>query len=118
MPRILNSYIFKEMAGPFALSIAVLTITSLLSRVLKLAEMAINHGVGLFVILKLILFIIPSFLIYIIPMSFLISVLIAYNRLSGDSEITAMKASGLSILKMSRPVVFMARNTKPNNPMQ
>lgn len=108
MPRILNTYIFKEMAGPFVISIAVLTATSLLSRVLKLVEMAINHGVGLFVILKLILFIIPSFLIYIIPISFLISVLVAYNRLSGDSEITAMKASGLSILKMSRPVVFMA----------
>lgn len=108
MPRILNSYIFKEIAGPFALSIVILTVTSLLSKILKLVELAINHGVGVFVILKFLLFVMPSFLIYIIPISFLIAVLIAYNRLSSDSEITAMKASGLSTLKVSRPVVLMA----------
>lgn len=108
MPRILNSYIFKEIAGPFALSIVILTVTSLLSKILKLVELAINHGVGIFVILKFILFIMPSFLIYIIPISFLIAVLIAYNRLSSDSEITAIKASGLSTLKVSRPVILMA----------
>lgn len=108
MPRILNSYIFKEIAGPFALSIVILTVTSLLSKILKLVELAINHGVGVFVILKFLLFVMPSFLIYIIPISFLIAVLIAYNRLSSDSEITAIKASGLSTLKVSRPVILMA----------
>lgn len=108
MPKIINSYLFKEIAAPFVLIIAILTITSLLSKVLKLIELVVNHGVGLLVILKFLLFIMPSFLIYIIPISFLISVLIAYNRLSNDNEITAMKISGISILKISRPVILLA----------
>src|SRR3990172_574616 len=108
MPRIISSYIFKEMAVPFLMVIAVLAITSLLSKTLKLVELVINHGVGLAIVVKFIMFIMPSFLIYIIPMSFLIAVLITFNRLSSDNEITAMKASGLNILKMSMPVVFMA----------
>lgn len=108
MPRIISSYIFKEMAVPFLMVIAVLAITSLLSKTLKLVELVINHGVGLAIVIKFIMFIMPSFLIYIIPMSFLIAVLITFNRLSSDNEITAMKASGLNILKMSMPVVFMA----------
>src|SRR3989344_4370958 len=108
MPRIISSYIFKEMAVTFLMDIAVLAITSLLSKTLKLVELVINHGVGLAIVIKFIMFIMPSFLIYIIPMSFLIAVLITFNRLSSDNEITAMKASGLNILKMSMPVVFMA----------
>ncbi|MBI3754379.1 MAG: LPS export ABC transporter permease LptF [Deltaproteobacteria bacterium] len=108
MPRIINFYIFKEIAGPFALSVAIFAVVSLLSRVLKLVELMVNYGIGPFLILKFIVFIMPSFLIYIIPMSFLIAVLIVYNRLSSDNEITAMKASGLSIARISLPVAWMA----------
>src|SRR3989304_4817307 len=108
MPRIISSYIFKEMAVPFLMVIAVLAITSLLSKTLKLVELVINHGVGLAIVIKFIMFIMPSFLIYIIRRSTLVAALITFNRLFPDNEITAMKASGLNILKMSMPVVFMA----------
>jgi lipopolysaccharide export system permease protein len=108
MPKIISFYIFRETAATFALTIAIFAATSLLSKVLKLVELMVNYGVGPFIILKFILFIMPSFLIYIIPMSFLVSVLIVYNRLSSDNEITAMKASGLSIVRISMPVAFIA----------
>lgn len=108
MPRIISSYIFKEMALLFVITTAIFAVTSLLTRVLQLVELAVNFGAGFYIILKFLLFVIPSFLVYIIPMSFLISVLITYNRLSSDNEITAMKASGLSILKISKPVFVMA----------
>ncbi|MBI5328396.1 MAG: LPS export ABC transporter permease LptF [Deltaproteobacteria bacterium] len=108
MPKTISSYIFKETAVTFALTVAIFAATSLLSKVLKLVDLMVSYGVGPFIILKFILFIMPSFLIYIIPMSFLISVLIVYNRLSSDNEITAMKASGLSIVRISMPVAFIA----------
>lgn len=108
MFKIINLYIFKEMAALFIITTVILAVTSLLTRVLQLAELAVNYGAGFFIILKFLLFVIPSFLVYIIPMSFLISILITYNRLSNDNEITAMKASGLSVLKVSKPVFLMA----------
>ena len=108
MPKIINRYIFKEMAVPFVIVITVLTITSLLSKVIIAVNLLVNYGVGFFIILKFFLFSMPWFLIYIIPMSFLIAVLITYNRLSSDNEITAMKASGLDLLRISMPVAVMA----------
>src|SRR3990172_7700917 len=101
MSKIINRYIFKEMAVPFVIVITVLTITSLLSKVIIAVNLLVSYGVGLFIVLKFLLFSIPWFLIYIIPMSFLIAILITFNRLSSDNEITAMKASGLSLLKIS-----------------
>ena len=108
MPKIINRYIFKEMAVPFIIVITVLTITSLLSKVIIAVNLLVNYGVGFFIILKFFLFSMPWFLVYIIPMSFLIAVLITYNRLSSDNEITAMKASGLDLLRISMPVAVMA----------
>ena len=108
MPKIINRYIFKEMAVPFVIVITVLTITSLLSKVIIAVNLLVNYGVSFFIILKFFLFSMPWFLIYIIPMSFLIAVLITYNRLSSDNEITAMKASGLDLLRISMPVAVMA----------
>lgn len=108
MPRTLNVYILKEITVPFILSFSILTVTALLSKVIKLIDLIVTHGVGMSFVFWFVLSVIPSFVIYTIPVSFLIGVLIAFTRLSSDSEITAMKASGLSLFTLMRPVVFLS----------
>jgi lipopolysaccharide export system permease protein len=108
MPRLINIYIFKEMAIPFVLSMVILTITVLLGKVLKLIELFLNYDISLVFILNFIISIIPSFLIYIIPASFLVSLLIALTRMSSDSELIALKASGIGLNKIIKPVFLLA----------
>ncbi len=108
MPRLISSYIFKEMTVPFVISICVLTATSLLSKSIKFVEMIVNYGVDYLMLLMFIVSVIPSFLIYIIPMSFLVAILFTFNRLSSECELTAMKASGLSLYRLFRPVIALA----------
>lgn len=108
MPRTINIYILKEITVPFILSISILTVTALLSKIIKLIDLMVTQGAGLPFVFWFVLSIIPSFLIYTIPISFLIGVLVAFTRLSSDSEITAMKASGLSLFAIMKPVVFLA----------
>ncbi|MBI5235596.1 MAG: LPS export ABC transporter permease LptF [Deltaproteobacteria bacterium] len=107
-PKVLNRYIFLEIAVPFSLSIFILTATALLSKVMKLIELAVVQGVGAAYLLQFVLSVMPSFLIYTIPISFLIAVLAAFGRLSSDSELTAMKASGMSLFTLMKPVAFAA----------
>ncbi len=104
----MDRYVFRETAVPFLLSLAILTLTALLSKVVKLIELVLTHGAGARFVFWFILSVLPSFLIYTIPVSFLIGVLIAFTRLSSDSEITAMKASGISLFKLLRPVLALA----------
>jgi len=108
MPRTINIYIFKEIAAPFFLSFFILTATALLSKVIKLIDLMVTHGVGVKFVFWFLLSIIPSFVIYTMPIAFLIGVLIAFTRLSSDSEITALKASGLSLFSIMKPVAFIA----------
>lgn len=108
MPRLINTYIFKELAVPFFLSVGILTVTVLLSKVLKLVELSLNHDIGFSFIFWFLLSLTPPLLIYTIPASFLVGVLIASTRLSSDNEIVAMKASGLSLFTLMRPVILWA----------
>ena len=108
MKRILNSYIIKEIAFPFFMSLLILTFTLLIGKILQLMDLMINKGVDFSSIVKLILYLMPSFLTFTIPISLLISVLMAFGRLSGDSEIVVMKASGVSLYQLLQPVLFVA----------
>ncbi|MFQ5736101.1 MAG: LPS export ABC transporter permease LptF [Thermodesulfobacteriota bacterium] len=108
MPRAMDIYIFKEVTVPFLLSLAVLTVTALLSKIIKIIELMVTHGIGASFIFWFVVSVIPTFLIYTIPISFLLGVLIAFTRLSSDSEITAMKAGGLSLFNIMKPVLAVA----------
>lgn len=107
MFRVINIYIFKEVALPFFLSLLILTVTALLSKVIKIVELMVTHGIGISFVFWFIVSIIPSFLIFTIPISFLTGVLVAFTRLSSDSEITAMKAGGLSLFDLMKPVLAL-----------
>ena len=108
MPGTLSRYILREIGAPFLLSLAILTSTALLTKSIRLIELLVTQGVGGRFIFLFLLSVLPSFLIYTLPISFLIGVLAAFTRLSSDSEITAMKASGLGLFTLARPVLYFA----------
>lgn len=63
---------------------------------LRLAEFALIHGVGSKTLGEILLFMVVSILPALLPMSLLFSVLMTYSRMSSESEVVALKASGLS----------------------
>ncbi|MFN8625631.1 MAG: LPS export ABC transporter permease LptF [Candidatus Binatia bacterium] len=105
---IINRYILREIFVPFGLGMAVFTLILLVARILKLVEMVVNRGVPLLQVLKLFSYILPAFLEVTVPMALLLGVLVAFGRLSSDSEIIALKTSGISLLQLTRPVALFA----------
>ena len=104
----LNRYLLREIAIPFGLGLAIVTLILLIARILKLVELVVNRGVPLFQVLKLFSYILPAFLELTVPMALLLAVLVAFGRLSSDSELIAMNASGLSLYQLLAPVVVFA----------
>ncbi len=106
--RTINRYILREISVPFLLGLAVFTLILLIARILKLVEMVVNRGVPALEVLKLFSYILPGFLEVTVPMAVLLAVLVAFGRLSSDSEITALKTSGVSLYQLLRPVAVFA----------
>lgn len=111
MKRILYFYLIKELFPAFLLGLIGFTFILLTGRIVQLMELFVNKGVPLGYILRLLYFLLPSFLVLTIPMATLLSVLLAFNRLSSDNEITALKASGVSLYQMIPPVLVFAFTT-------
>ncbi len=108
MKRTLYRYLLKELAPAFFLGLIGFTFILLTGRILQLTELFVNKGVPLGYIVKLLYFLLPSFLSLTIPMATLLSVTLAFNRLSSDNEVTALKASGISLYQMMPPVLVFA----------
>lgn len=106
--RIMDRYIFREILAPFLLSMAALTLVLFLQRMFRLAELVVSKGTPVSEIVKIFAYIMPNFMVITIPMSFLVGTLTAFSRLSSDSEVTAMKASRISLYSMTRPVILFA----------
>lgn len=106
--RIVTVYLFKEILTPFILTTVALAFILLMDKILRLTELVVSKGVAVGVVTKLFLYLFPSLLIYIIPVAVLLSVLIAFGRLSSDQEIIALKASGVSLYQLLPPVAMFA----------
>jgi len=108
MKKTLQRYIFSEMPAPFVVGMITFTFVLLMGRFLKLSEMVVEKGVPFSDVLRLIAYLLPSFWLFTIPMALLLAVLLAFGRLSGDSEITAMKSCGISLYGLLPPPLVFA----------
>ena len=104
----IHRYIAREVGVPTLLALVVFTFVLLMGRILKLMELVINKGVPAIEILQLFSYLIPTFLVITLPLAFLLGVMLGFGRLSSDSEIIALKASGVSLYYMFKPVLALA----------
>lgn len=109
MKKTLYTYIFREIPPPFLVGMATFTFVLLMGRFLKLAEMVVEKGVPLGDVIWMVVYLLPNFWLYTIPMALLLAILLAFGRLSGDSEVTAMKSCGMSLYSLlPPPLIFSA----------
>lgn len=104
MPTRIDRYVLKEVFFPFLGGVVFFVFVFLMFQVVRLADYFINHGVGLLLLAKITLYITAAFLPIILPISFLVAVIMGFSRLSADSEIVALKASGFSLYRLYVPV--------------
>lgn len=102
----LNRAALGELFSTFLLTLVLCTTVLLFEKVFRI--MKISQGIATLDVLKLILFIQPSFLLLGIPMSLLVAILIVYGRMTMDNEITILMASGSPFSLVIRPAVRFA----------
>lgn len=101
----LTKYISREIWSIFATCLIVLIFIIMTFEMMDMTDLMVNQGVGLKGILKLILCGLPKFILFAMPAACLMGVLLAYIRMSGDNEIIAIYASGISLYQTLFPVI-------------
>ena len=104
--KILTRYILLETLVNFAICISAFTGLLLTARILKFANLIINKGVEFKQIAMVFVAITPTFLEIALPMATLLGIMMAFGRMSGDSEVVVIRASGISLMQLIKPIAL------------
>lgn len=106
--KILTRYILREHIAPFFFAFLTITFLLIIDFVPKIIDRVIDKDIDLIVVLELVLMNLAWMLALSVPMSVLVATLMAFGRLSSDFEITAIKASGINMLRILIPLMIAA----------
>jgi len=105
--KIVHRQIFKEHVQLFLLIGSCLLGLILVGRMLQLREMLLSQNLGPFDVLRLFFYLSPVFMVLLTPIACMLSVFLTFLRMSSDRELTALKASGVSLYQLlAAPVAF------------
>src|SRR4051812_15322170 len=103
--RQLERYVMVELLRIFGVLIVISTLLFVFVGVFSEAQ---KLDLGIWQILQIMPYFIPSLMPYTIPATMLLSVCIVYGRMAGDSEIIAVRAAGIHIMHLMWPAFFIA----------
>jgi len=103
---VLARYILREHIGPFIFAFIIITFILLIDFVPRLVDMIVGKELPASVILRVFFYQIGWMIALSVPMAVLVATLMAFGRLTGDFEITALKSSGIHVLRIMYPVIL------------
>lgn len=105
----LNSYVTRNLVITLAMTIFIATFVGLIGVVGKFFGMLGSGGAdGMSLIFVFVWLNLPKLLCFTLPMGILFATVLTFNRMSADNEITALRASGISLLQIVSPVILLA----------
>ena len=108
MNLILYRYIFNEIWPSFLASLFVSIFIVVATKMLSITELIVAQGVRGSQVIGMVVYLLPDIISFALPAAVLIAVVVAFLRLSGDSEIIALKSSGVSLYQMMPPVIMVS----------
>ncbi len=102
---ILDRYMLTELSGPFIFGLSAFTLIFAATQLLAIGRMVSSEHVPLWAAIEIFFWALPGYMGLVIPMALLLGTLLAIQRLSGESELTAMKAGGISFTRMTIPLL-------------
>lgn len=105
----LDRFILRELMAPFFFGIMAFSVILVAGSLLfRIADLVIQRGVSIGIVMRLFLYYLPRIVAMTIPMSCLLAALLGFGKLSANSELVALKSAGLSFQRIVRPVVVIS----------
>ncbi|MDJ0535295.1 MAG: LptF/LptG family permease [Xenococcaceae cyanobacterium MO_207.B15] len=105
----MDLYIFKELILPFLFGMGIFTSLGLsIGTVFELVRKVTESGLPLIIAVQILILKMPEFIVLAFPMSVLLATLMAYSRLSNDSELIALRSIGINTYRLILPAIVFS----------
>jgi lipopolysaccharide export system permease protein len=104
-PTILDRYLLAELGGAFGFGLSAFALILAATQILAIGRLVSDQHAPLWAAIEVFLWSLPGIVMLTVPMALLLGTLLAIQRLSGESEITAMKAGGITFLRIVAPLL-------------
>ncbi len=106
--RLLTRYILREVSSHALLGGLLFTFVLFMKHLTDILTLLVRNSAGAGDVVRIIAYTLPNTLTVTIPMAILVGILLGLSRLAADSEITAMRASGMGALDFVRVVSIVS----------
>lgn len=107
MFKSLDIYLLRQIMPTLLVTLMVAAIILLLERMLRLLDIAVGNGVSTLVVFQMLFNLIPHYIGLALPAALFLGVLLAFRKLSSQSELDAIHSSGVGLSRFIRSAVLL-----------
>lgn len=104
----ISRYLLGQLVATMLFAAAALTGVVWLSQSLRYIDLIVNRGLSALTFLHLTVLLLPTFMTVVLPISLFCGIVYTYNRLNAESELTILRAAGISPFGLARPALILA----------